>query len=65
MLTTSPVFAGRFDDFLVLGELPPGNDQATMVRWDLPRNVAPVGDLEFARRQDEQGIWSVLGSWDL
>lgn len=66
MATTSPVFAGRMDDFLVLGEVPPGNDQAAMVRGDLPREIAWGWDedLEFARRQNEQGIWWALRGWD-
>ena len=68
MLATLPLAAGRFDDVQVLGELPPGNDQAALGRWDLPREFAAVWEweeeVEFARRQDEQMVWSALGGWD-
>ena len=69
MVASFSIPAGLLDDFLVLGELPPGNDQAALVRWDFPQKPAVVcgweQDVEFAGRQNDQRVWASMRAWDM
>jgi|SwirhirootsSR3_FD_contig_21_23511793_length_385_multi_3_in_0_out_0_1 hypothetical protein len=69
MVASFSVPVGRLDDFLVLGEMPPGNDQAALVRWDFPQKpvIVCVGEqeVESSRKLNEQRVWASIRAWDL